>query len=49
MQTLTLRRHFGRGLRLLMGVFLIVNFYAMALRFMPVPTTILMVQRGLSG
>ncbi len=30
-------------------VFLAVNLYAVALRFVPVPTTILMVQRGLSG
>lgn len=30
-------------------VFLAANLYAVALRFVPVPTTILMVQRGLSG
>jgi len=30
-------------------LFLALNFYALSLRFAPVPTTILMVQRGLSG
>lgn len=30
-------------------IFLVLNLYAVALRFIPVPTTILMVQRGLSG
>jgi len=38
--------HFMRGALLM---FLAVNLYAMALRFVPVPTTILMVQRSLDG
>jgi len=32
-----------------MAIFLAVNIYAMALRFVPVPTTLLMMQRGFSG
>ena len=32
-----------------MLIFLAINVYAMALRFIPVPITILMMQRGLSG
>ena len=32
-----------------MAVFLVVNIYAIALKFVPVPTTILMVQRSLAG
>jgi len=39
----------GNAVRLGLLVFLAVNFYAIALRFLPVPTTILMVQRGLGG
>lgn len=40
---------FGHIVRGAMLIFLALNLYAMALRFIPVPTTILMVQRGLSG
>jgi len=39
----------GHVLRAGLLIFLAVNLYAVALRFVPVPTTILMVQRGLSG
>ena len=39
----------GNAVRLGLLVFLVVNFYAVSLRFLPVPTTILMVQRGLGG
>ena len=39
----------GNAVRLGLLVFLAVNFYAIALRFLPVPTTILMVQRGMGG
>lgn len=39
----------GNFIRAGLLIFLVVNLYAMALRFVPVPTTILMVQRGLSG
>ena len=39
----------GHGFRAGFLIFLAVNLYAVALRFIPVPTTILMVQRGMSG
>jgi len=39
----------GNFIRAGLLIFLVVNIYAAALRFIPVPTTILMVQRGLSG
>ncbi|WP_154813638.1 monofunctional biosynthetic peptidoglycan transglycosylase [Hellea balneolensis] len=39
----------GNFVRLALLIFLAVNLYAVALRFFPVPTTILMMQRGLSG
>lgn len=39
----------GNFIRSGLLIFLAVNLYAVALRFVPVPTTFLMVQRGLSG
>lgn len=38
--------HFVRGVLL---IFLVVNLYALTLRFIPVPTTILMMQRSFAG
>lgn len=39
----------GNFIRAGLLIFLGINLYAVALRFVPVPTTLLMVQRGLSG
>ena len=46
---MTMRRRVGLTLRLFMGFFLVINFYAMTLRFVPVLTTILMMQRSFAG
>lgn len=39
----------GHAVRAALLIFLAINLYAVALRVIPVPTTILMMQRGMSG
>lgn len=42
-------RWLKRGLKLLVGIFVLMHLYALVLRFLPSPGSILMMQRSLSG
>lgn len=44
-----MRRRLWLAIRVLLGIFIVVNLYAITLRVIPVPTTILMLQRSASG
>ena len=41
--------YFRRGFKALLILFTVINFYAIALKFIPSPGSILMIQRGISG
>ncbi len=46
---INIRRHLIRLLKIGLGLVLLIHIYALALRFVPVPGTLLMIQRSLSG